>query len=69
MDDARTLTLILCYCRAPGEHLLQVFQQDDSAGGSLRSTIGECCEAPQKRRACVSPSFATVGFLVVLGGH
>jgi hypothetical protein len=37
MDDAQTSTLILCYCCAPAEHLLQVFQRDDSAGGLLRS--------------------------------
>ena len=37
MDDAQTSTLIFCYCCAPAEHLLQVFQRDDSAGGLLRS--------------------------------
>ena len=37
MDDAHTSALLFCYCCAPGEHLLEVFQRDDPAGGLLRS--------------------------------
>ena len=37
MDDAQTSALLFCYCCAPGEHLLEVFQHDSTAGGLLRS--------------------------------
>eukprot|EP00974_Lingulodinium_polyedra_P108458 10498747-Lingulodinium_polyedra.AAC.1 len=36
VDDAQTSTSIFCYRCATAEHLLQVFQRDDSAGGLLR---------------------------------